>query len=120
MVEPARPEESESNAGSLWTLATAAALVFVAICIASARVGTSGLPAPCDVSRPNLEAGVWIALGAAVVSWLLAVYGMLRMRSAWWLRLAFAFIAAVEVLAWLSALHYYRHWAHLYKGGNCL
>ena len=118
MVEPARPAESESTVGSLWTLGTAAALVFSAICIVSARVGTSGLPAPYDVGRPNLDAAVVVAFGVAVVSWLLAVYGMLRMRSAWRLRLAFAFIAAAEVLAWLAALHYYRHWAKLYNGGN--
>lgn len=59
-----------------------------------------------------------VALGAAVISWLLAVYGLLHVRSAWWLRLGFAFIAAAEVLAWLAALHYYRHWAKLYNGGN--
>jgi hypothetical protein len=97
---------------------TAAALVFVAICIVSARIGASGLPAPYEVSRPNLQAAVVVALGAAVISWLLAVYGLLHVRSAWWLRLGFAFIAAAEVLAWLAALHYYRHWAKLYNGGN--
>lgn len=59
-----------------------------------------------------------LALGAAAISWLLAVYGLLRMRSARWLRLGFAFIAAAEVLAWLAALHYFRHWAKLYNGGN--
>jgi hypothetical protein len=92
----------------------------VAICIVSARVGVTGLPGACEVGRPNLDAAIVVAFAVAVIGWLLAVYGMLRMESAWWLRLAFAIVAAAEVLAWLAALHYYRNWEHVYNGGNCL
>lgn len=75
-------------------------LIFAAACIVSPRIGASGLPAPYDVSRPNLDAAVVVALGVGVISWLLAAYALLRMRSAWRLRLGFALIAVAEVLAW--------------------
>lgn len=107
MVEADRAAESESDVtGSAdglrlnWTLWTGAALIFAAACIVSPRIGASGLPAPYDVSWPNLDAAVVVALGVGVISWLLAAYALLRMRSAWRLRLGFALIAVAEVLAW--------------------
>jgi hypothetical protein len=117
-VESAKREKPESPGGIPWTFVTAAALVFAAVCIVSARVGVTGLPGFAEVGRPNLATAVVLALAVAVMSWLLAVFGLLRMRSARWLRFGFVFIAAAEAAAWLVALHYYRHWEHIYDGGN--
>jgi len=116
-----RPTGSADELRLNWTAWTAVALVLAAVCIVASRIGASALPTECgEVSRPNLDAAVWIALFGAVVVWLLAAYGLVRTESARWVRLTLGCLAAAEVAGWVVALLYYKHQIDLYNGGTCL